>query len=138
MDYNSIKDKFIDSDFNKDLEIIFKSFNYAYKREDDSLIDFIAMSEIKNLLNKTNQLEVPEGLREYLIKKIAGKFLNFKYSNNQLGEDFDFSESVKSLTEGSFKYDFSSNMSDEQKFLSVLAEYIRGDMEWVHYRKFKW
>lgn len=138
MDYNAIRNKFIE-ETKEDLDTLFKSFKYAYEESADSqLIQFIAMSEIKSLLVKTNQSEIPEELREYLLKKIVSKFLNFKYSNNMLGDSFDFEQSIKSIQEGNFKYDFDTGMSDENKFLMVLHDFMVGDNLWVHYRKLKW
>lgn len=138
MDYNLIKKEFLE-DIKEDLGILFKSLNYAYDESSDSqLLQIIAMNEIKTLLIKTNQNEIPVELREHLTRRMVGKFLNFKHSNNLLGDGFDFESSIKSIQEGSFKYEFSEGISDEEKFLMVIHDFMKGDNLWVNFRKFKW
>lgn len=137
--YQAVFDNFIDMEFMMDLNTVFGSFNYVFDdKKDINLLNFIAMKEIKTLLSQTNQIDIPEGLREYLTNKIAGAFLKSKYVRGDLGSDFDFDTSVKSLSEGSFKYEFNSNLSGEEKFLAALSQLIEGDNEWVRYRKFRW
>lgn len=132
-------EKTLFSDFYESLVRFISLSGYTITGHDDELLLILANQEIERLRNEINSNVIPEGLKEFLKKRIAGNFLNTKYLTSTLGDNFEFEGAIKSLTEGEVKYDFDNNLSAEDRFRTLIDSMIRGDgVDILCYRKLKW
>ena len=90
--------------------------------------------------NKTNQSEVPKGLKYVFIDRVLGEYLTFKLKVGQLTvNSLNFSRIAKEISEGDTKVVFENTATTGDKFevfLSYLSTY--GEEEFYKYRRLVW
>lgn len=134
-----IFEKTLFSDFYESLIRFISLSGYRITYTDDELILLIINQDVERLRNEINSKLIPDGLVEFLKKRVTGNFLNMKFLTGSLGDGFDFGMAVKSLSEGDVKYDFENGSSDEDRFRIMIDSMIRGDgVDVICYRKLKW
>ena len=92
------------------------------------------------ICNKTNQKEVPEGLKYVWINRSVAGFLTFKLNLNQLNiNGLNFKRIAKEISEGDTKVVFADTLTSGAKFevfVSYLSTY--GEEEFYKYRRLVW
>ena len=98
------------------------SLGYATVHEDDVAIEYL-IDKITNAIKlDTNFVEFPVELLQMAIDMICGEFLQTKYAMGQL-TDFDFSGSVKKITEGDTTVEYaygSGSKTPEERFVAFI------------------
>ncbi len=117
-----------------------RSLGYEVLDSDLFILNHTIESVKSYICNKTNQKEVPEGLKYIWINRSTAEFLNFKLKMNQLDiEGLNFSRIAKEIGEGDTKVVFENTATTGDKFevfLSYLSTY--GEEEFYKYRRLVW
>ena len=112
---------------------------YTAGESDSKGITYNIEKAEKDLKARTNLSEVPEGLSDVWIDMAAGMFLSDKKAIGGLGESYDFSAAVKSVSEGDTSVTFGDAFTAEEQFDALLARMIEPDAERIiAVRKILW
>ena len=109
--------------------------------ETDSFLISEAIEKVKNkILNKTNQKEVPQGLKYVWVNQSVGEFLNFKIKIGKLQiESLNFERIAKEITDAGVKVSYDDTMTTGAKFESYLNNLITyGEDQFYKYRRLVW
>lgn len=121
-------------------ELILHEYGYNFQSSDSYILELFKDRVKESILNKTNQKELPNGLKNVYINRVIGEFLDFKYNLNQLNlENVTFDRMVKSITEGDTSVTYMDEESDTAKlrgFIDTLKNY--GADQLVMYRRIIW
>lgn len=118
------------------------SWGYAVVPEDDFALLFLIDAVEKEILARTNQTEVPDGLDKVEIDCVCARFLKQKHDMGLLGDDYDFTAPISSITEGdvSIAYATASSESNPESvfkaYLDVKSELPMNVL--VRYRRLVW
>lgn len=109
--------------------------------ETDSFLISEAIEKVKNkICNKTNQKEVPQGLKYVWVNQSVGEFLNFKLKIGKLQiESLNFGRMAKEIVDAGVKISYDDTMTTGGKFesfLNILLTY--GDDQFYRYRRLVW
>lgn len=86
----------------------------------DALLSIALQAVEKELRNKTNQPQVPEGLESVAVYRAAGQYLSLAHATGQLS-DFDFSGAVQSIKEGDTTVTFLDGAADVETFSNAVS-----------------
>ncbi|WP_314396374.1 hypothetical protein [Leptotrichia shahii] len=109
--------------------------------ETDSFLISEAIEKVKNKIrNKTNQKEVPQGLKYVWVNQSVGEFLNFKIKIGKLQiESLNFERIAKEITDAGVKVSYDDTMTTGAKFESYLNNLITyGEDQFYKYRRLVW
>lgn len=109
--------------------------------ETDSFLISEAIEKVKNKIrNKTNQKEVPQGLKYVWINQSVGEFLNFKLKIGKLQiESLNFGRMAKEITDAGVKVSYDDTMTTGAKFESFLNNLLTyGEDQFYRYRRLIW
>lgn len=109
--------------------------------ETDSFLISEAIEKVKNKIrNKTNQKEVPQGLKYVWVNQSVGEFLNFKIKIGKLQiESLNFERIAKEITDAGVKVSYDDTMTTGAKFESYLNNLITyGEDQIYKYRRLVW
>ena len=109
--------------------------------ETDSFLISEAIEKVKNKIrNKTNQKEVPKGLKHVWITQSVGEFLNFKLKIGKLQiENLNFERMAKEITDAGVKISYDDTMTTGAKFESYLTTLLTyGEDQFYRYRRLVW
>ena len=109
--------------------------------ETDSFLISEAIEKVKNKIrNKTNQKEVPQGLKYVWINQSVGEFLNFKLKIGKLQiESLNFERMAKEITDAGVKVSYDDTMTTGAKFESFLTTLLTyGEDQFYRYRRIVW
>ena len=109
--------------------------------ETDSFLISEAIEKVKNKIrNKTNQKEVPQGLKYVWVNRSVGEFLNFKIKIGKLQiESLNFERIAKEITDAGVKVSYDDTMTTGAKFESYLNNLITyGEDQFYKYRRLVW
>ena len=109
--------------------------------ETDSFLISEAIEKVKNKIrNKTNQKEVPQGLKYVWINQSVGEFLNFKLKIGKLQiESLNFGRMAKEITDAGVKVSYDDTMTTGAKFESFLTTLLTyGEDQFYRYRRLVW
>ena len=109
--------------------------------ETDSFLISEAIEKVKNKIrNKTNQKEVPQGLKYVWVNQSVGEFLNFKIKIGKLQiESLNFERIAKEITDAGVKVNYDDTMTTGAKFESYLNNLITyGEDQFYKYRRLVW
>lgn len=109
--------------------------------ETDSFLISEAIEKVKNKIrNKTNQKEVPQGLKYVWINQSVGEFLNFKLKIGKLQiENLNFGRMAKEITDAGVKVSYDDTMTTGAKFESYLTTLLTyGEDQFYRYRRLVW
>lgn len=104
----------------------------------DALLSIALQAVEQEIVNRTNQTQVPEGLESVAVYRAAGQYLQLAQATGQL-TDFDFSGAVQSIKEGDTTVTFLDGATDVETFGSMaaaLAQY--GENQINRYRRLVW
>lgn len=105
--------------------------------EDDVVLSFVLDAVVSEILNRTNQAEVPEGLYTVLVMRTAGVYLRNLKSAGKLSVEFE--AAVKSISEGDASVTFSDSDSPEAQFDALVSGWASyGDDQLNRYRRLVW
>lgn len=128
------------TDIKDDVKEYLKSLGYEIVDSDLFLLENSIQTIKYSICNKTNQKEVPEGLKHFWINRSAAEFLNFKLKLNQLEVNgLNFGRMAKEISEGDTKVVFDNTVTTGDKFevfLTSLQTY--GEDEILKYRRLVW
>ena len=117
-----------------------KSVGYEVVDTDLFLLEQ-SIEKVKSYIkNKTNQNNVPEGLKHIWVDRSTGEFLYFKKSLNQLNlNGLNFGRMAKEISEGDTKVVYEDTKTTGDKF-EVYMTYLmtRGEDELLRYRRIVW
>ena len=108
---------------------------------DDAFILNESIEKVRYYIkNKTNQGNVPAGLKYVWINRSVAEFLNFKLKMNQLDiNGLNFGRIVKEIGEGDTKVVFENTKTTGDKFEVFLTELqTYGENEILRYRRLVW
>ena len=117
-----------------------RSLGYEVLDSDLFILNHTIESVKSYICNKTNQKEVPEGLKYIWIDRSTGEFLYFKKSLNQLElNGLNFGRMAKEISEGDTKVVYEDTKTTGDKF-EVYMTYLmtRGEDELLRYRRIVW
>lgn len=109
--------------------------------ETDSFLISEAIEKVKNKIrNKTNQKEVPQGLKYVWVNQSVGEFLNFKLKIGKLQmESLNFERMAKEITDAGVKVSYDDTMTTGAKFESYLNSLLTyGEDQFYRYRRLVW
>lgn len=109
--------------------------------ETDSFLISEAIEKVKNKIrNKTNQKEVPQGLKYVWVNQSVGECLNFKIKIGKLQiESLNFERIAKEITDAGVKVSYDDTMTTGAKFESYLNNLITyGEDQFYKYRRLVW
>lgn len=109
--------------------------------ETDSFLISEAIEKVKNKIrNKTNQKEVPQGLKYVWVNQSVGEFLNFKIKIGKLQiESLNFERIAKEIADAGVKVSYDDTMTTGAKFESYLNNLITyGEDQFYKYRRLVW
>ncbi len=97
----------------------------------------------EHILININCAEIPQGLYFTLVDMATGLFLKDKKDTNQLGDNFDFSAPVKSISEGDVTVTFAGaadgSSTAEARFDALLERLINPPQSvYAAFRRMKW
>lgn len=92
-------------------------------------------SHIKNICNVTH---IPDGLKNAEVDRICGEFLFSMKQVGKLDEQFNLEVAVKSIQTGDTNVSFDVGDSSENRMNALLHYLMRGDGDFVCYRKIRW
>ena len=127
-------------DIENDVEKYIESFGVQLT-PDDSFLLSEAIEKVRYYIkNRTNQGEVPEGLKYLWINRTVGEFLNFKKVMGKLDiNGLNFGRIAKEISEGDTKVVFDSTKTTGDKFEVFLSSMLTyGEDEIIRYRRFVW
>lgn len=104
----------------------------------DALLSITIQAVEQEIINKTNQPQVPEGLESVAVYRAAGQYLSLAQATGQL-TDFDFSSAVQSIKEGDTTVTFLDGSTDVETFsnaVSAMTQY--GADQLNRYRRLVW
>lgn len=105
--------------------------------DDDVALSFVLDAVAAEILNRTNQAEVPEGLYTVVIMRTAGVYLRNLKAAGKLSIEFE--AAVKSLSEGDTSVTFSDSDSPEAQFDALVSGWASyGDDQLNRYRRIVW
>lgn len=109
--------------------------------ETDSFLISESIEKVKNKIrNKTNQKEVPQGLKYVWVNQSVGEFLNFKLKIGKLQmESLNFERMAKEITDAGVKVSYDDTMTTGAKFESYLNSLLTyGEDQFYRYRRLVW
>ena len=108
--------------------------------EDDVWLIYFSIQKVEaNILNQTNQTEIPEGLFTVAVDMVCGEIIQTKYLSGKLClSDLQFEEAVKTVTQGDTTVTFESGESDEVKVKSLIDCLVDKESDLLCYRKMRW
>ena len=117
------------------------TLGYTPTNEDDVSIEYL-IEKVDNAIKlDTNYVEFPVELLQMAIDMVCGEFLQTKYALGQL-TDFDFSGSVKKITEGDTTVEYaygSGSKTPEERFLALVKQLRTPDKsQIVAVRRLRW
>jgi hypothetical protein len=128
------------TDITENVKEYARSLGYEVLDSDLFILNHTIESMKSYICNKTNQKEVPEGLKYIWINRSTAEFLNFKFKMNQLDiEGLNFKRIAKEIGEGDTKVVFENTATTGDKFevfLMGLQTYGEGEM--LKYRRLVW
>ena len=127
-------------DIENDVEKYIESFGVQLT-PDDSFLLSEAIEKVRYYIkNRTNQDEVPEGLKYLWINRSVGEFLNFKKVMGKLDiNGLNFGRIAKEISEGDTKVVFDNTKTTGDKFEVFLSSMLTyGEDEIIRYRRFVW
>lgn len=98
------------------------TLNYSVVPEDKATVEYLIEKISNEVKLDTNNPEVPEELLQMTIDMICGELLQGKYALGQL-TDFDFSGSVKKITEGDTTVEYAygaGSKTPEERFVAFI------------------
>lgn len=105
--------------------------------EDDVALSFVLDAVVSEILNRTNQDEVPEGLYTVVVMRTSGVYLRNLKAAGKL--EIEFEAAVKSLSEGDTSVTFSDSDSSEAQFDTLVSGWeAYGDDQLNRYRRLVW
>lgn len=113
---------------------------YTVLTEDEGLLNYIISKTTVETKKKLNVLEIDIDVNYALIDMVCGEFLQTKKGLNPETFFIDFSQTIKSITEGDTKIEFSSaDLTNEQR-LNILINTLSsaGNEIFNHYRCLSW
>lgn len=108
--------------------------------EDDVWLIYFTVQKVEaDILNQTNQTEIPEGLFVVAVDMVCGEIIQTKYLSGKLClSDLQFGEIAKTVTQGDTTVTFESGESDEVKIKRLIDCLIDKGSDLLCYRKLKW
>lgn len=104
----------------------------------DALLSIALQAVEQELLNRTNQAEVPEGLESVAVYRAAGQYLSLAQATGQL-TDFDFSGAVQSIKEGDTTVTFLDGSTDVETFSNAVSAMTQYGADQINrYRRLVW
>lgn len=104
----------------------------------DALLSIALQAVEKELRNKTNQPQVPEGLESVAVYRAAGQYLSLAHATGQLS-DFDFSGAVQSIKEGDTTVTFLDGAADVETFSNAVSAMTQYGADQINrYRRLVW
>lgn len=128
------------TDITEEVKKYIESVGYEIVETDSFLISE-AIEKVKNKIrNKTNQKEVPQGLKYAWVNQSVGEFLNFKLKIGKLQiESLNFGRIAKEITDAGVKVSYDDTMTTGAKFESYLNNLLTyGEDQFYRYRRFVW
>lgn len=123
----------IENDVGEGGEII-----YRPTPTDLMLITFISDKVTGNIKSECNIDEIPTEIESTVVDNIVGEFLmNKKALGTLVIDDIDFSDAVKSITEGDTTIQFAEGSSQSEK-LDMLIAYLMKPIDFGRYRRIRW
>lgn len=108
---------------------------------DDPLLALIGDSVTEEVLNRTNQAEIPEGLLYLSAEMVVGKYLSWKKNSGEL-DGFDTEAAVKQIQEGDTNIVFAvgdASATPEQRLDNLIDYLMNGrSRELLRYRRLVW
>lgn len=107
----------------------------------DPLLDILLQNVQQQILNKTNQSVIPEGLESVAVYMAVGEYLNMKKTVGQL-TGFDLDAAIKQIQEGDTNTVFAigeGSLTPEQRLNGLIDYLINGRSDELYrYRKLVW
>lgn len=128
------------TDITEEVKKYIESVGYEIVETDSFLISE-AIEKVKNKIrNKTNQKEVPQGLKYAWVNQSVGEFLNFKLKIGKLQiESLNFGRIAKEITDAGVKVSYDDTMTTGAKFESYLNNLLTyGEDQFYRYRRLVW
>ena len=97
-------------------------FGYTVVEGDESAIEYLIDKVVNSIKLDTNYVDFPVELLQMAIDMVCGEFLQSKYALGQL-TDFDFSGSVKKITEGDTTVEYAygaGSKTPEERFVAFI------------------
>ncbi len=123
----------------KDITERLESLNYKVDNEkDEFILKFLTDKVEQEIINRTNQSEVPDELRFVLIERVCGEFLYSLRGSNMLSDN-QIDTIVSSISEGDTSVSYDVSSSPEAKF-DLLITHLRsyGNDEILRFRRLVW
>ena len=117
--------------------------NIPQADSDNSAVTYSINLAAERIKANINRKEIPEELSHTHVDMAAGLFLKEKKAAGQLGNDFDFSAPVKSITEGDVSVSFagaSDGISTVEARLDALLDSLVNPPQSIFaaFRRLKW
>ena len=127
-------------DIESDVEKYIESFGVQLTPGDSFLLSEAIEKVRYYIKNRTNQDEVPEGIKYLWINRSVGEFLNFKKVMGKLDiNGLNFGRIAKEISEGDTKVVFDNTKTTGDKFEVFLSSMLTyGEDEIIRYRRFVW
>ena len=127
-------------DIESDVEKYIESFGVQLTPDDSFLLSETIEKVRYYIKNRTNQDEVPEGLKYVWINRSVAGFLTFKLNLNQLNIDgLNFKRIAKEIGEGDTKVVFENTATTRDKFeVFLMGLQTYGEEEMLKYRRLVW
>jgi hypothetical protein len=128
------------TDITENVKEYARSLGYEVLDSDLFILNHTIESMKSYICNKTNQKEVPEGLKYIWINRSTAEFLNFKLKMNQLDiEGLNFKRIAKEIGEGDTKVVFENTATTGDKFeVFLMGLQTYGEEEMLKYRRLVW
>ena len=105
----------------------------------DVLIDMAIKRAQERIIAEINYEDIPEGLKFVWADMALGDILFTLKSVNGLGENFDFSQAYKSITEGDISVTLGDGANQETMFNAYIEKLLNPDsVVFASYRRLKW
>ena len=128
------------TDITENVKEYIGSLGYEVLDSDLFILNHTIESVKSYICNKTNQKEVPEGLKYVWINRSVAGFLTFKLNLNQLNiEGLNFKRIAKEIIEGDTKVVFENTATTGDKFeVFLMGLQTYGEEEMLKYRRLVW
>lgn len=107
----------------------------------DPLIEYLTGSVTEKILNATNQMVIPEGLKFVAAEMVVGEYLNLQKNSGKL-TSIDLEPAVKAIQEGDTNITFAlggGSTTPEQRLDALIDHLSNGHRaELLRYRRLVW
>lgn len=122
-----------------DIKNRLKMIGYEWKKEDETVINFVIDKVENSIKTRCNIDEIPNTLEQIIVDRVCGEFLySFKSTGNL--EGFNFEASIKEIKDLDTTVVYAVGSDSSEKQFDLLIDSLRnyGEREVLSFRRLRW